>query len=685
MKTYSQEYKQQLIATNPFFQNLPPHIIESLCLNMQEVRFRQDDVIVQKGEFATDFYLILDGKAKVIADEVNDGSTPTAMLEPGEMIGFSSHGFYSTTGKRVATVTAMTTLDALRLNIETLDSIIRQLPDADAILSNMSLWLLKLNFIKKIGPFSQLSNDNIYNVAKCITMMEIPENKEVVKVGEHADCCYLLLEGKVEVIALRADGSTQRMAILTDNSLFGEAGILTTGRRNSTVRTLTPCKLLVLRRGDLIKLLKSDEAFTHSLVGFMVNRFQPAINPNVIVNEAQTLDGREIVTLEQKEFGYFYRLNKESQFIWKHLDGVNTIQELTILFFNEFKSFSPDAICNLLYDLAQREFVIIPTINIDSLHSNQLSLWQRFTRKLHSYTQKEFTLVGTDSYFSEKYQRGFYLLFKWPMQLFFLATILYGLYFLVTLNHGLPSSRVHLHPDLINLWYFIILIIPINVMTIILHEFSHAITTKHFSYKVNRFGLGWYWFSPIVYADTSEIWRANRKQKLAVDIAGIYADLFIASVFMLFAAFYRDTEMFSLLWLISVFTYFHAFKNLSPLREYDGCFILMDLLGKQTLRSDAYHWLIQWRAHPTKFKGHFAEACYWAACLLYLILLFGFTYLILSSFLSILGIESVLGFSSQQIAITIPTLIFFLSLLSIGRELRHTKLTFEHQAHEQHT
>lgn len=681
MNTYNQEHIQRIIAANPLFQNFPAHVVEELCLKIQEVRFRPNDIIVQKGDLVSDFFIILEGKAKVLADEVEDTYTPIATLEFGEMIGLSPQGFFSTTGKRVATVVAITTVDALRLNIETLSTIIHKLPDADTILKKMSLWLLKLNFIKKIGPFSQLSNEHIYNVAQCISMKDIAKNTDIVRVGEHADCCYFLLEGSVEVLTKRQDDSLQRVAILPQNSMFGEAGLLTTGKRNSTVRTLTPCKLLILHRDDLFKLLKSDEAFTHSLVGFMVNRFQPAINPNVVINESHTYDGKKIITLEQKEYGYFYRLNKESQFIWEHLDGINTIQELTILFFNEFKSFSPDAICNLLYDLAQREFVIIPKINMEAIHNNNhATMGQRILRRIRWFTQKEFTLTGMDNYFTDKYQRGFYLLFKWPIQLFFVAFIIYGFYCFVTLHHQPFSTQHHVHHEWDILWYFIILIIPINVFTILLHEFAHAITTKHFAYKVNRFGLGWYWFSPIIYADTSEIWRASRNKKLAVDIAGIYTDLLVASTFMILAAIYRESDMFSLLWFISIFTYFHAFKNLSPLREYDGCFILMDLLDKPTLRSDAYHWLIQ--SPMTHIKNHTAEVIYWSACSLYLLMLFTFTYYIIDVFLTILGIQSFSGFSRLQIAFTVSVILLCLRVLSIAMELRRTRHTIEYQTHE---
>ena len=38
-------------------------------------------------------------------------------------------------------------------------------------------------------------------------------------------------------------------------------------------------------------------------------------------------------------------------------------------------------------------------------------------------------------------------------------------------------------------------------------------------------GVGWYWFGPIAYVDTSDMWLAGRKERVFVSLAGPYADL----------------------------------------------------------------------------------------------------------------------------------------------------------------
>jgi hypothetical protein len=67
------------------------------------------------------------------------------------------------------------------------------------------------------------------------------------------------------------------------------------------------------------------------------------------------------------------------------------------------------------------------------------------------------------------------------------------------------------------LWLFYVAII----VSVVLHEAGHAFATKFFGREVDRIGIGWFWFAPIVFIDTSDLWIARRWPRVAVDLAGI--------------------------------------------------------------------------------------------------------------------------------------------------------------------
>lgn len=48
-------------------------------------------------------------------------------------------------------------------------------------------------------------------------------------------------------------------------------------------------------------------------------------------------------------------------------------------------------------------------------------------------------------------------------------------------------------------------------------------------------GIGWYWFGPVAYVDTSDMWLEGRWPRIAVSIAGPYANLVLGGLAALVA------------------------------------------------------------------------------------------------------------------------------------------------------
>ncbi len=69
----------------------------------------------------------------------------------------------------------------------------------------------------------------------------------VVREGEAGERFFVIARGRVEV-TLHVGGTVRHIAALDDGDFFGEQALLAGARRTATVRTLTPCLLLVLER-----------------------------------------------------------------------------------------------------------------------------------------------------------------------------------------------------------------------------------------------------------------------------------------------------------------------------------------------------------------------------------------------------------------------------------------------------
>ena len=116
----SLENKMYYIEQQHCFHQLTPQEKEVLATLLIEKKFKAGETIVNEGELVDCVYLIMKGKADVRKLQLGPQpaqSQSIATLKEGEAIGLNETGFYSLTGKRTATVIALTDLETLYLSV----------------------------------------------------------------------------------------------------------------------------------------------------------------------------------------------------------------------------------------------------------------------------------------------------------------------------------------------------------------------------------------------------------------------------------------------------------------------------------------------------------------------------------------------------------------------------------------
>ena len=166
--------------------------------------------------------------------------------------------------------------------------------------------------------------------------------------------------------------------------------------------------------------------------------------------------------------------------------------------------------------------------------------------------------------------------------------------------------------------------IPAFFLSLLIHEAGHAFAVKHFGYEVPRAGVGWYWFGPMAYVDTSDMWLAPRGPRLAVALAGVAAEAVLAGVAALIAWVVPSLTLAALLWQFALSSYVLILLNLNPLMEFDGYFVLMDWLERPNLRPKALAWLGRGLVPALKrrglagLRGHELDVAYGVASVIYI-------------------------------------------------------------------
>ncbi len=126
------------------------------------------------------------------------------------------------------------------------------------------------------------------------------------------------------------------------------------------------------------------------------------------------------------------------------------------------------------------------------------------------------------------------------------------------------------------------------VLSGLAHELGHLSACHRYGCRSGVVGVGIYIFSPVFYVDVSDSWRLPRRQRLVVDLGGIYFQLI--TTLALFVGFWATREH---IWLWGIMAVdLAALSNLNPVFKLDGYWALSDLSGIPNLHSRVSECLI---------------------------------------------------------------------------------------------
>jgi putative peptide zinc metalloprotease protein len=125
------------------------------------------------------------------------------------------------------------------------------------------------------------------------------------------------------------------------------------------------------------------------------------------------------------------------------------------------------------------------------------------------------------------------------------------------------------------------------LFSILAHEFGHAAAVSRYGGNPGSIGFALYLLMPSFYADVSEIWRFPRKQRMVVDIGGVYFQQVVFAIFALAGFFTSAPEYFIACHLIDLMT----LLTLNPIFQFDGYWLLVDYMALPKLYQLALNFL----------------------------------------------------------------------------------------------
>jgi putative peptide zinc metalloprotease protein len=158
--------------------------------------------------------------------------------------------------------------------------------------------------------------------------------------------------------------------------------------------------------------------------------------------------------------------------------------------------------------------------------------------------------------------------------------------------------------------------------------------------------------APMLYTDVTDAWRlTNRRQRLAIDAAGVIVELGLAIVATLLWVFMAEGMARNVMFMIATTSWvMSVFVNLNPFMRFDGYYILSDLIRVDNLQPRAFvlgkwklrEWLFNLRArcpeplNPSMIWGLVVYA--WGIWVYRLVLFTGIALVVYAYFFKLLGV-----------------------------------------------
>lgn len=124
----------------------------------------------------------------------------------------------------------------------------------------------------------------------------------------------------------------------------------------------------------------------------------------------------------------------------------------------------------------------------------------------------------------------------------------------------------------------------LGIVGITFHEFGHASAAHYYGAKHGGIGGGFYLFMPVYFADVTDIWKLPKKQRIIVNLGGIYFELLFVLILILtgYILDFKSLIIFASIFSISII------YNLNPIARTDGYWVLSDIIEKPNLMVHGY-------------------------------------------------------------------------------------------------
>ncbi len=560
-----------------------------LAKRLRQRVYEPGEVLAEKGQAAEEFFLVLSGTAVANIKDGKGRETYLATLEEGDTFG---DGIAAAGETYPTTVRAEKRVECYVLARTDFENVLAKSGDPFASLGAAGMSGLPLGAVlNRVGPFMTLPPQLVTKIAAEMKPKSFRKGETIVSQDEPASAFYIIRSGQVEVSFRTSAGEVRSDMRLGPGQYFGEASLLTNTARTDTVKAIEDCELLALYRNKLDAVLKLGASYDlgQYFARGMNKRFRPKRLPEVVVSEHTSATGEHYFLLARSGGEQFFKLSERSLFLWNLMTGDNSLNDLSMAYFLEFKKLDLEGVSNLVGQLQAGGYLEVPAID-QSLIGGET---KRQPGRLFRLFNWRVEVKNIDRWFDRLYEWGGQVFFWRPVTLVMLGLLLGG--FGVFLYRGLFDDQAGMSllkifqgggmgaftiPGALPWWGLVIALI----VNFLIHEVAHGLACKYYGRRVLSGGFGLQYGGPVFFVNTNEIWLEKRVPRIVVNLAGPVSNGMFAGVCTLLILITPNAELRTGLFQLAAIAYTLVYININPLMELDGYYALMDWVEIPGLR-----------------------------------------------------------------------------------------------------
>lgn len=323
--------------------------------------------------------------------------------------------------------------------------------------------------------------------------------------------------------------------------------------------------------------MEEQEAQEHPF-WYRVASLRPRLRSHLSINR-QIYRGERWYVLRDESSHRTHRFRPEALQILQLLDGERSVADIRQLLVDKLGDDAPgqDAMIRLLARLHGNDLLVMDeVVNLEELNTRQRT--QRRSKMIARFWSPLFIRIPLydPNALLTRMLPGLRFLFSPATFLVWALTVAMGLG-LAIYNWGELTGNLADRVLAPNNLLILLLVYPFIKL---IHELGHAIVTRHWGGEVHEVGVMLLVFVPVPYVEASSAAAFPRKsQRALVGMAGILAELFLASIAM---AIWVTVEpglvravAFNVIVIGSVST---ILFNGNPLMRFDGYYVMADLV-----------------------------------------------------------------------------------------------------------